>query len=123
MRKELARYPKRQHLKTLQRALVYTAWRLSARMSIFATPGLLKLTLVLGFHLDHRDNLCIGLRHFGIGQHTSATWNVLKARLDQHQVIAGGGATPSLAHADMLTTPDSVSLTDTLTMARGPTCN
>ena len=44
----------------------------------------------------------------------------MKARTNQHQVIAGGGAAPSLADVLILTTPDKVSLPDTLDMERGP---
>ena len=40
----------------------------------------------------------------------------MKARADQHQIIAGGGAVPYLAYADTLTAPDGVSLSTTLAM-------
>ena len=50
--KELARFPERQHLTTLQRALDKTAHFLSIHMPIVATPGLLKITSSLGFRLD-----------------------------------------------------------------------
>ena len=48
------------------------------------TPGLLKLTLALGFSLDHHDNLGMWIHQFGLDQHTSASWKVLKARDEQH---------------------------------------
>ena len=43
----------------------------------------------------------------------------MKSWADQHQVIAGAGATPSLADVATLTAPDGVSLTATLAMTRG----
>ena len=82
-------------------------------------PGLLKITPALGFHIYHRDNLRIGLHQFRISQQTSAAWKVVKAPANQHQVIAGGGAAPSLADAATLTAPDGVSLSATLAMAWG----
>ena len=54
-------------------------------------PGMLKLTLALGFHLYHCDDLGTGLHKFGLSQHTSAAQEVLTSRYDQHQIIAGGG--------------------------------
>ena len=109
---------KSQHLTTLQRDLDDTAWHLSFRAPIVATPGMLNLTLLLGVHLEHRDNLGLGLHYFDLGQHTSAAWKVLKARADQHQAIMGG-ATPYVADAATLMAPYSVSLSATLAMARG----
>ena len=64
----------------------------------------------------NRDDLVLGLHHFGLVQHTSAAQKVLKSRPDQNQVIAGNSATPSLADAVTLTTPYSVSRSATLTM-------
>ena len=116
---ELVKEPKSQHLTTLQRALDNTARRLSARVPIVVTPGLLNLTLSLGFRLYHHSDLGTGLHQFGVGQHTSATWKVLKAHSDQHQVFAGGVAAPSLDDVVTLTAPDGVSLSATLSMARG----
>ena len=59
------------------------------------------------------------LNQFVLGKHTYVAWEVLKARVSQHQVIADGGATPSLADAATLAFPDGVSLLATLDMARG----
>ena len=53
--------PKRQQLTALQCAFDDTTWRLSSRALIIVTPSLLKITLTLGFYLDHRDNLGTGL--------------------------------------------------------------
>ena len=110
---------KRQHLTTLQRSLDNTARHLSFRAPIVATPGFLKLTLTLGFSLDHHNDLVTGLHQFGIFQHTSASRKLLKARADRHQVIAGGGAAPSLADAATIMAPDGVSLPATLSVSRG----
>ena len=120
MGKELLRSTKGQHLKTLQRALDDIVWHLSVRTYIVATTGMLKLTLALGFCLDHRDNLVTGLHHFVLRQHISDTRKVLKDRTNQHQVIVGGGDAPSLADAATLTSPDGLYLLATLDIARGP---
>ena len=64
MWKELVGAPKRQHLTTLQRAVNNTARRLSVRSTIVAMPGLLKITLALGFCLEHHNDLDLGLHQF-----------------------------------------------------------
>ena len=117
--KEISGNPKRQHLTMLQRALDNTDFRLSVRMPTVAAPGLFKLTLSLGFYLDHWYNLEMGLHQFWLVHPTSTAQKVLKACVDQHQVIAGGGATPSLENATTLAASDGLSLLATLAMARG----
>ena len=89
--------PKSHHLTALQRAFGDTAWRLGIRPPIVATPGLLKITLSLIFHLNHRYNLGTGLHQVCIGQHSASTRNILKARVQKHQVIADRGGAPTLA--------------------------
>ena len=81
------------------------------------TPEQLKLALVLGFRLDHRDNLCTYLHQLRLGQHTSTAQNVLKSCTNQHQTISDSGAAPSLGYVATLTAPDGVSLLATLVMA------
>ena len=104
---------------TLQRSLDNTARRLSVCTPITATSDLLKITLVPGFHLNFRNNLCTGLHQFGLGQNTSSAQKVLKARSNQKQVIAGGATAPSLDGIATLTAPDRVSLPATLAMTWG----
>ena len=82
-------------------------------------PGMLKLTLALVFHLKHHDDLGLGLPKFVLGQHTSSTRKLLKAWSNQHQGIASGSATLSLAGVATLTAPDCVSLPATLPLAWG----
>ena len=82
-------------------------------------PGLLNLTLTLGFRLEHCDDLGSGLHQFRISQHTYTSRKVLEARADRNQVITGNGATPSLDDAFTLMVPDGVSLPVTLAMAQG----
>ena len=103
----------------LERELNTTVRCLSICAPIVSTPGFLNLTLYLGFHLDHWDNLGTVLHNFGMGQHNSIGQKVPKARIDQHQVITDGSAALSLSDAITLTAPDGVSFTETLTMARG----
>ena len=117
--KELTMALKHQQLTTLQRAFNDTDCRRRVRATIIATPGLLKITLGIGFCLDQRDDLVTGLYQFRMFQHNSAAQKVLKACAYQNQVIAGGGTALSLADTATLTASDEVSLSPTLTMARG----
>ena len=80
---------------------------------------MLKLTPALGFCLYHCNNLVTGLHQFGLGQHTSIAWKVLKACVGHHQIIAGSGDAPYIADAATLTVSDCVSLPYTLAMAQG----
>ena len=96
-----------------------TPFRLSIRVPIVLTPVLLNITLDIGFQLDHIDDLGTGLHQFELGQHTLAARKVLKARVDQHQVITSAGAAPSLGDAAMLTALDGVSLPSNLEMSWG----
>ena len=96
-----------------------TTCRLSIRVHIVLTPVLLNINLDLGFNLYHRDDLGTGLHHFELGQPNLAAQKVLKACVDQHQVITGAGAAPSLGDAAMLTDLDGVSLSSTLAMPWG----
>ena len=43
---------------------------------------------------------------------------MLKACIDQHQVVAGGGSAPILADVAYLTVPDGLSFPKTLAMAQ-----
>ena len=85
---------------------------------IFATPSLLNMTLALGFCLKHRDNMGMVIQQLCIGKNTSDTRKVLKARTNQHQVIAGSGGTPTMEDAAYLTVPNGFSLPETEEMAR-----
>ena len=80
-------------------------------------PSLIKITLALVFHLKHSDDLGMGQHQFCLGKHTFSVWKVLKACVDQHQVIAGGRGSPTLSDAAYLTAPDGFTLPDTLAMA------
>ena len=73
------------------------------------------LALSLGFY--HRYDLGTGILQFCLGQHMSASSELLKARVDQHRVIVGVSRSLTLSDAAYLTAPDWVSLPDTLDMA------
>ena len=60
--KELAIPLKHQHLMTLQRSLDNTTRRLNVRAPIIVMPGIIKITLALGFRLEHRNYLSLGLQ-------------------------------------------------------------
>ena len=76
------------------------------------------MNLALGFLLDYRYDLETGLRQISLGQHISATRKVLKARVNQHQVILGGGGAPAVTDSAYLTAPYGVSLPETVVMER-----
>ena len=59
---------------------------------------------VLGFCMEHQDDLGTGIHPFGLGHHSSAARKMTKARDDQHQFIAGGGAAPALDGFSLLAT-------------------
>ena len=63
---------KQQQLTTLQRVFEDTALRLSIHDLFFATPGLLKLNLTIGFCINHRDDLGTGNKQLCLGYHTYA---------------------------------------------------
>ena len=68
------------------------------------------MTLALGVHLHHRDDLGMGIQPFWLFQHTYAASTVLKSGTDQHQFIDGSSVPPTLSDAAYLTAPNGVSL-------------
>ena len=76
------------------------------------------MPLYLGFRIDHWDDLGMGLHQLYRGQNYDAARNILKFRVGQHQVIMGGGRSPTLAEADILTAPDGVYLPESMPMAQ-----
>ena len=114
--KALVDLPKRQHLATLQRASNDTAQQLGVCAPIIATPSLLNMALALVFHLGRRDNLGMGMHQLFPVQNTSAAWKVMKACVDQSQVIAVGGAAPILMDEAYLIVPDGVTLPEMVAM-------
>ena len=49
--------------------------------------GILKLTLDLGFCLDHHEDLGTSFHQFRLNQHNYAARKVLTARSDQHHSL------------------------------------
>ena len=117
--KALADATKLQHLTILQSAFDDTTRRLIICTPIIENPRLLNRTLALGFDINHRYYLRTGLHQFCLVHHNSAVWNVLKARVDEHQVIASGGdGGPTLADTAYLMVPEIVSLSEMVEMSR-----
>ena len=110
--------PKRQQLTTLQCTCDDTTQRLSVRAPIISTQSLLKMDLTLGFCIDHKNELVTGLHRFCLVQHNYAARKVLKACVDQHQVIAVGGSASTLAYTSYLMVPYGVYPPETTAMAR-----
>ena len=76
--------PKCQHLTTLQMVLDDTSHCLSVRAPIVAVPVLIKLTLSLGFLMDHWEKLLMVLHQFGLVNNTFSAKKGLKACANQH---------------------------------------
>ena len=74
------------------------------------------MTLFSSLNLDHRDNLGTKLHQFCLGNSSETTQKIMKARVDQHQLIVGGGGGPTLVDVVDLTPPNGVSLLETLFM-------
>ena len=60
----------------------------------------------------------MGLHQFCLDQHKFAARKLLKARINQHQVISDSSGTPTLANAAYLTVPDGVSLLEMVAMSQ-----
>ena len=116
--KALIGNPKIQQLTYLQRVFNAKARRPGVRTPIVATHGLLKMSMYLSFHLNHRDELVMGIHQFYLWQNTYASRDFMKACIDQHHAIAGWGGSPTLDTAAYLTAPDGVSLPKTLAISR-----
>ena len=74
----LVRVSKHQQLLVLQRAFDGTAKEMGLRTPTIATPSLLKLVLALGFRMESRDDLTMGLHPFVLGQHTATVRKFLR---------------------------------------------
>ena len=83
-----------------------------------ATQGILKTNLYLGFRLDHKYELGMGLHQFVLGQNTNTIRKHMKSHEEKHQVIVEGERELSLADAAFLTAPYGISLLGILPMAR-----
>ena len=114
-----ARASKHQHILVLQRAFDRTAEEMGLRAPTIATPSLLKLVLALGFRMESRDDLTIGLHPFVLGQHTATVRKFLRGQADRYAMVASGTGAPSLADVEILSAPDGVTLPRNFSMARG----
>ena len=85
---------------------------------IIVIPILLNMSLSLGFSLDQRNDLGTELHQVCLVHNTSDARKFLKARVNQHQAIAGGVVAPTLADTAYLTVPDRVTLPENLAMAQ-----
>ena len=116
---ELTNASKSQQLLVLQRALNKAAAELSLQAPTVATPALLKMVLGLDFCLASKDDHSLGLHAFTLVQHTAARRNLLKTRVERHNLMAGGHATPSLADAEELVASDGVMILTLYGQSRG----
>ena len=114
--KSLSSASNRQQLMFLQQAFNDTERWIWLHTPIVVTLGILKMIPSFILCLYHRNYLGMGLHQFCLGQHTSASRKFLKARVDQHQVIADGGESRTLVDNAYLQATYGVSLTETLTM-------
>ena len=103
----------------LQRAFNTAAEYMGLRTPTIATPSLLKLVLALGFRMEKRDDLTIGLHPFVLGQHTAAVRKFLCGQADRYAMVASSAGAPSLTDVEILSAPDGVTLPHNFSMARG----
>ena len=103
----------------LQRAFDGTAEEMGLRAPTIATPSLLKLVLALGFRMESRDDLTMGLHPFFLGQHTATVRKFLRRQADRYAMVASGTGAPSLADVEILSDPDGVTLPHNFSMACG----
>ena len=88
---------KHQKLLVLQKAFDTAAEDMGMRAPTIATPSLLKLVLALGFRMDIRDDLTMGLHPFVLGKHTTTVQKFLRGQVDGYAMVASGAGAPSLA--------------------------
>ena len=103
----------------LQRAFNTAAEYMGLRTPTIATPSLLKLVLALGFRMESRDDLTMGLHPFVLGQHTATFRKFLRRQADIYAIVTSGAGAPSLADVETLLSPDGVTLPRNFSMARG----
>ena len=78
----LVRASKHQPLLVLQRAFDTAAEDMGLRAPTITTPYLLKLVLALGFRMESRDDLTMGLHPFVLGQHKATLRIFLRGQAD-----------------------------------------
>ena len=78
----LSRASKNQQLLVLQRAFETAAADMGLHAPTIATPSLLKLVLALGFRMESRDDLTMGLHPFVLGQHKATLRIFLRGQAD-----------------------------------------
>ena len=76
------------------------------RSPTITTLSLLKLVLDLGFRMENRNNLTMGLHPFVLGQHTATLRKFLRVQADWYAMVASGTGALSLADVEILSTPD-----------------
>ena len=115
----LARASKNQQLLVMQRAFNTVAKDMGLLAPTIATPSLLKLVLALGFRMEIRDNLTMGLHPFVLGQNTATVQKFRRGKADRYSMVVSGAGAPSLADVEILSAPNGVALPRNFSMARG----
>ena len=98
----LARAKKYQQLLVLQRALHTTAEDMGLRAPTITKHSLLKLVLAIGFRMESRDDLTMGLHPFVLGQHTDLVRKFLSIQADRYVMVASSAGALSLAEVEIL---------------------
>ena len=116
--KYLSHAPNNAQLVILQQVLGHMVQYLKARATNFAMPGILNMTLYLGFCFECRDSLGTGFHAFVLGNHTADSCKLLKSLADHNQVFASGYRAPNLEYAETLTVLDGATLPCSISMSR-----
>ena len=80
----------------LQWEIVLTDCHLEVRSPTGATPGLINMTLYLGFRLEHRDDLGMGIHQFILRKNKDDFQKTLKSQDDHNQFVSGVDGVPYL---------------------------
>ena len=115
--RNLASITNRQHIVTLHCGFDDTYHHPRVCMPTIATLGLLKMTLYLGFHLYHHEDLGTRLHQLCLCHNTYATHNLPKSCDEQHQVTTMGSGDPILVDSALIMTSNGFALPKTFTMA------
>ena len=75
--------------------------------------------LALGFRMESRDDLTMGLHPFILGQHTATVRKFLSQQSDRYVMVASNTGAPSLVDVEILLALDGATLPRNSSMARG----
>jgi hypothetical protein len=116
--RDLAKAPKRQELGVIQASVDDASAALSVNLSLVVSPSLGKKLATLAWKMSDPNDLSTGIHPFVVGYKTPAERESQLAIIALHQMVMEGGTAPTLQDAQLLISPDHVSLPLTFTAGR-----